>query len=68
MLYSPPAQPLDAGAHGLMIPRICTAEQVLNVVQLMKYPPIGIRGNAQNRGYTRFIRDYYNYKLKIDIV
>jgi 2-keto-3-deoxy-L-rhamnonate aldolase RhmA len=48
------SQPLDAGAHGLMIPRICTAEQVLNVVQLMKYPPIGIRGNAQNRGYTRF--------------
>jgi hypothetical protein len=20
----------------------------------MKYPPLGIRGNAQNRGYTKF--------------
>jgi len=47
-------QPLDAGAMGLMIPRITDATQVKEVVKLMKFPPLGIRGNAQNRGYTRW--------------
>ena len=48
------AQPLDAGAQGLMIPRITTAQQVREVVQMVKYPPAGKRGSAQARGYTAF--------------
>ena len=48
------AQALDVGAQGIMVPRITHAEQVKQVVQLMKYPPDGIRGNAQGVGYTRF--------------
>lgn len=48
------AQSLDAGAQGLMIPRIFNARQVRDIVQTMKYPPQGIRGNALSRGYTDF--------------
>jgi 2-dehydro-3-deoxyglucarate aldolase/4-hydroxy-2-oxoheptanedioate aldolase len=48
------AQALDVGAQGIMVPRITHAGQVEEVVQLMKYPPQGIRGNAQGMGYTRF--------------
>ena len=48
------AQPLDAGAQGLMIPRITNAQQVREVVQMVRYPPAGRRGSAQARGYTAF--------------
>lgn len=54
LTYPHLAQPLDAGAQGLMIPRIFNAQQVRQVVQMIKYPPLGIRGNALNRGYTDF--------------
>lgn len=53
-LYPYITQPLDAGAQGLMIPRITTAEQVREVVQKMKYPPLGVRGNALALGYMDF--------------
>jgi 2-keto-3-deoxy-L-rhamnonate aldolase RhmA len=48
------AQSLDAGAQGIMAPRISTAQQVREVVQIMKYPPVGQRGSALSRGYTQF--------------
>jgi 2-keto-3-deoxy-L-rhamnonate aldolase RhmA len=48
------AQTLDAGAQGIMAPRISNAGQVREVIQMMKYPPVGIRGNALMRGYTQF--------------
>jgi 2-dehydro-3-deoxyglucarate aldolase/4-hydroxy-2-oxoheptanedioate aldolase len=48
------AQALDAGAQGIMMPRITNARQVETAVQLMKYPPQGIRGNAQGTGCTQF--------------
>ncbi len=48
------ARPLDAGAQGLMIPRIGNAQQVREVVQMVNYPPVGRRGSAQARGYTAF--------------
>jgi 2-keto-3-deoxy-L-rhamnonate aldolase RhmA len=48
------AQPLDAGAQGLMIPRITDARQVREVVQMVQYPPAGRRGSALARGYTAF--------------
>ncbi len=37
---------LDAGAEGLMIPRLETAEEVARVVTWLRYPPGGIRGLA----------------------
>lgn len=54
LTYAHIAQSLDSGAQGIMAPRISTPEQVREVVQMMKYPPIGMRGSALSRGYTRF--------------
>jgi 2-keto-3-deoxy-L-rhamnonate aldolase RhmA len=48
------AQSLDAGAQGIMAPRISSAQQVREVLQMMKYPPLGSRGSALSRGYTQF--------------
>lgn len=37
---------LDAGAEGIMMPWVDTAEQVEEMVSWMKYPPLGTRGSA----------------------
>jgi 2-keto-3-deoxy-L-rhamnonate aldolase RhmA len=37
---------LDAGAEGVMIPRIETADEVRRVVSWLRYPPDGVRGLA----------------------
>lgn len=54
LTYTHIAQSLDSGAQGIMAPRISTAAQVREVLQMMKYPPLGIRGSALSRGYTQF--------------
>ncbi|MBN1218590.1 MAG: aldolase [Anaerolineae bacterium] len=54
LTYAHVAQTLDAGAQGLMIPRVIDARQVRDVIQMMKYPPQGIRGSALTRGHTDF--------------
>jgi len=38
------ARALDAGADGLMIPRVETREVVEQIIQAAKYPPWGVRG------------------------
>ena len=48
------AQALDGGAQGIMAPRIYTVEQVQQVVNTVKYPPVGGRGSALGRGHTGF--------------
>jgi len=52
--YAHVAQSLDVGAQGVMLPRITSASQVEAAVQMIKYPPVGNRGNALSRGYTQF--------------
>ena len=37
---------LDAGAQGVLVPLVNTAEQAAEVVQHAKYPPQGARGNG----------------------
>ncbi len=37
---------LDLGAHGIMVPRIDTAEQAREAVSYLRYPPDGTRGVA----------------------
>jgi len=37
---------LDLGAHGLMVPRMDTPDQVREAVSFMRYPPDGTRGLA----------------------
>lgn len=51
---------LDAGADGVIVPQISTAEQVELFVQHMKYPPDGRRGFgvAGAHQYGRTFQDY----------
>ena len=48
------AQSLDAGAQGIMLPRVYSPEQVQQAVEIMKYPPLGRRGCALSRGQMDF--------------
>jgi 2-keto-3-deoxy-L-rhamnonate aldolase RhmA len=50
--YAHITQPLDQGAQGLMVPRITEAGQVREILQMMKYPPLGRRGSVVARGHT----------------
>ncbi|MGB2869887.1 MAG: aldolase/citrate lyase family protein [Bacteroidota bacterium] len=52
--YAHVTQPLDGGAQGIMMPRVTNAQQVCDVVQMMKYPPTGRRGSVLARGHTDF--------------
>ncbi|UCH36221.1 MAG: aldolase [Armatimonadota bacterium] len=46
------ARTLDAGADGIMAPRIETPEQARLVVDSVKYPPVGRRGAAHRAIHT----------------
>ena len=46
------ARTLDAGADGVMVPRIETVEQAREVVAAVKYPPMGRRGAAHRAIHT----------------
>lgn len=52
--YTQITQALDSGAQGVMIPRITDPQQVRDVIQIMKYPPMGRRGSVLARGHTGF--------------
>lgn len=47
---------LDAGADGIIVPMICTAEDAKKAIEYAKYPPVGKRGvglaRAQNYGVS----------------
>jgi len=53
--YASVTRPLDAGAQGVMIPRIKERAEVLEVVAAVKYPPAGRRGSVMARGHTNFL-------------
>ncbi len=48
------AKSLDAGGQGLLLPRIYHAEQVKEIARMMKFPPLGQRGNALSRAYVGY--------------
>ena len=48
------ARALDVGAQGIMAPRLRSAADVREVVNVMKYPPLGRRGCSFGRGHTDF--------------
>jgi 2-keto-3-deoxy-L-rhamnonate aldolase RhmA len=50
--YAHIVQPLDSGAQAIMAPRITEAGQVVEILQMMKYPPAGRRGSVVARGHT----------------
>ena len=49
-LYHPIAQALDAGAQGVMVPRVEDRAAVERVVAAVRYPPVGVRGALPGRG------------------
>ncbi len=53
--YPAVTQVLDAGAQGIMLPRVAEAAQVREAVAMMKYPPDGRRGSVLARGHTGFL-------------
>lgn len=54
------ARTLDAGAQGVMVPRVESVEQVQRIVDAVKYPPLGQRGFG-GRG---ILTDYKKMPLK----
>lgn len=48
------ARVLDAGACGIMIPRIETRQQVEDIVSNTHYPPAGVRGCSADKGHNDF--------------
>ncbi|ABU56943.1 HpcH/HpaI aldolase family protein [Roseiflexus castenholzii] len=54
LAYDLVARTLDAGAMGIMLPRVETVEQAQALVRYMKYPPEGVRGAAAGRGHTDY--------------
>ena len=48
------ARALDVGAQGIMAPRLRSAAEVQDVVNIIKYPPLGARGCSFGRGHTDF--------------
>jgi len=55
---------LDAGADGIIVPMVNTAEQARRAVAMAKFPPDGIRGVAfsrasdYGRGFQEYVRDH----------
>ncbi len=51
---------LDAGAAGIIVPQVNTAEQARRIVEYAKYPPQGARGIGLNRAsaYGQRFADY----------
>jgi 2-keto-3-deoxy-L-rhamnonate aldolase RhmA len=54
------AKVLEAGAEGVIFPRVSTARQAQEAVALCKYPPLGSRGVGIGRaqGYGRTFSEY----------
>jgi len=49
-------KPLDAGAAGILVPMINTAEEAQEVVNHAKYPPTGNRGAALRRPHSLYAK------------
>lgn len=52
---------LDAGAEGVMVPRINTVEEAKSVVSGLRYPPEGSRGVAKMVRATGFGKNFAEY-------
>jgi len=49
------ARALDAGATGIMVPRVEGADEVERALASMRYPPLGKRGLAVGRGNSDYL-------------
>ncbi|KAK3191306.1 hypothetical protein K4F52_002516 [Lecanicillium sp. MT-2017a] len=51
---------LDAGAHGILVPMLDTAEEAKKVVIYSKYPPLGRRGFEPLLAVDKFVEQHPN--------
>lgn len=61
---------MDAGAHGVVVPMVNTAEDALKAVEAVKYPPVGKRGVglARAQGYGEKFEEYKKWVQSESIV
>lgn len=61
---------MDAGAHGVIVPMVCTPQDALDAITAVKYPPIGNRGVglARAQGYGSRFDDYNQWQSENSIV
>jgi 4-hydroxy-2-oxoheptanedioate aldolase len=52
---------LDAGAHGVMVPYVSTADEARSAVSSMRFPPRGLRGVAKLTRATAFGANFDEY-------
>jgi 2-keto-3-deoxy-L-rhamnonate aldolase RhmA len=53
--YAPLSRPLDVGARGVMVPRVETRAQAEQIVNHLKYAPLGRRGVAVGIAQDRYL-------------
>jgi len=55
------AAALDAGAAGVIVPRVDSAGEAAGAVRAARFPPLGARGIGPGRatGYGRFVPEYF---------
>lgn len=46
---------LDGGAHGLLVPKVETREQVEDIIRATKYHPLGLRSFAPGRAGSNYV-------------
>ena len=56
-IYNLMSRPMDAGAMGLMVPMVESAEQAQQIVDAVKYGPMGKRGTAFNVAHDGYQSD-----------
>ena len=61
---------MDAGAHGVIVPMVNTADDARSAVSSVKYPPVGKRGVglARAQGYGLEFEKYKNWVNKHSVV
>ena len=61
---------MDAGAHGVIVPMVNTAEDARRAVNSVKYPPVGTRGVglARAQGYGMGFETYKKWAAKESVV
>lgn len=61
---------MDAGAHGVIVPMVCDADQARRAVQAVRYPPQGQRGVglARAQGYGSRFNEYLDWCQKEAVV
>lgn len=61
---------LDAGAHGILVPMVCSAEEAAKAVAATRYAPKGVRGVGLSRaqGYGTTFAEYLTWQSDSPVV